>query len=59
MINNITQTRIDIVIQSVRLYTDYIDSQTDIKLIANFQKKLDIELQRLDNFKSKYPEYFI
>lgn len=59
MIKDNIQIKIDIIIKSIQLYEEYIDSQFDEKIIDNFKKKLDVELKNLQKFKDKYPELFI
>jgi len=64
-IDNI-QTKIDIVNETIKLYSEYIDSaliSSDIpdtpNIIDNMKLNLEKELMNLEKLKLKHPEYFI
>jgi len=64
-IDNI-QTKIDIVNETIKMYSEYIDSaliSSDIpdtpNIIDNMKLNLEKELKNLEKLKLKHPEYFI
>lgn len=54
-----TRLRIDTVLSSIKFWNEAVKTETDLDIKKKYQDHLNEELKKLENFKSRYPEYFI